>query len=150
MSILEGLGDPVKQYEEGDFKEVKKSISPFDFINDIHHNKLNLIVDDWSEKQYNPFIVNTGLSYGSDTVIQANEMNSRAHLDKSLQNAFLINTIRPRKRFNKWLKSESDVFVEYVKEYYGYSNEKAKSALTILTDNQKEYIKKRLYKGGKL
>ena len=146
--ILEGLGDPKKEHDPTDYVEKKKGISPFDFINDIHYDKKNLIVDDWSEKQYNPWIINRGLSFGIDTVHPANEMNCRPHLDKSLQNMFLINTIRARKRFNKWAKIENDDEVEMIKEYYGYSNEKARQALAILSEEQKQYIKEKLYKGG--
>ena len=83
-----------------------------------------------------------------DTAIPANEMNCRSHLDKSLQNTYLINTIRGRKRFDKWIKIEDDVDVELIKEYYGYSNEKARQALAILSEEQKQYIKEKLYKGG--
>ena len=83
------FGEPVQQYKENPWKA--PAITPFDFINAIHYTKDNLIVDDWSEKQYNPYIVNKGLSYGQDTIIPANEMNSRPHLDKILQFSFLIN-----------------------------------------------------------
>jgi len=147
-SILEGLGDPKKEYDPKDYNEKKKGISPFDFINDINHGKKNLIVDDWSEKQYNPWIINRGLSFSIETVHPANEMNCRSHLDKSLQNMYLINTIRARKRFDKWIKIEDDAEVEMIKEYYGYSNEKARQALAILSEEQKKYIKEKLYKGG--
>lgn len=146
--ILEGLGDPKVEYDPKDYIEKKKGISPFDFINDINYGKKNLIVDDWSEKQYNPWIINRGLTFSIDTAIPANEMNCRSHLDKSLQNMYLINTIRGRKRFDKWIKIENDVDVELIKEYYGYSNEKARQALAILSEEQKQYIKEKLYKGG--
>jgi hypothetical protein len=76
-------------------------------------------------------------------------MNCRPHLDKALQNTFLINTIRSRKRFDKWIKIEDDAEVEMIKEYYGYSNEKASQALTILSEEQKKTIKEKLYKGGR-
>ena len=125
------------------------SITPFDFINAIHYSKDNLIIDDWSEKQYNPFIINRGLSYGSDTVIPANEMNSRPHLDKILQFHFLINIIRPKKRFNKWIKAEKIDDLETVKEYYGYSTEKAKQILPLLNESAIDELRKRIKKGGK-
>lgn len=124
------------------------SISPFDFINSINFSKEDLIVDEWSEKQYTPYIVNKGLSFGSDTVIPANEMNSRPHLDKKLQYQFLINIIRPKKRFNKWIKAEKIDAMELVKAYYGYSTEKAKQAASILSNEQLEIIRKKLHKGG--
>lgn len=126
----------------------KPSISPFDFINAIHHSKESLIVDEWSEKQYNPYIINRGLSFGADTAIYANEMNSRPHLDRLLQFDFLINTIRPRKRYNKWLKAETVEVLDSIQEYYGYSKEKARQVLPLLSDTQIKTIKSRLNRGG--
>lgn len=144
MSIL---GEPEKEIVIEPYKA--PSISPFDFINAIHYSKENLIVDDWTEKQYNSYIINKGLSYGPDTVIPANEMNSRPHLDKKLQNSFLINIIRPKKRFNKWIKPEKIDAIEVVKEYYGYSTEKARQILPLLDTEKIEIIKTRLIKGGR-
>lgn len=146
MDISDVFGQPQTEKVEEPYKS--PSISPFDFINAINYSKEELIVDDWSEKQYIPYIVNKGLSYGSDTVIPANEVNSRPHLDKKLQFQFLINTIRPRKRFNKWVKAEKVEAIEVVKTYYGYSTEKARQALSILSTEQIEYLKQKLEKGG--
>jgi hypothetical protein len=141
------FGEPVAKIEEVPYKS--PAISPFDFINAIHHSKENLIVDDWSEKQYNPYIINKGLSYGPDTVIPANEMNSRPHLDKILQFHFLINIIRPKKRFNKWIKAEKINDLEVIKEYYGYSTEKAKQVLPLLDDKIIDDMKRKITKGGR-
>ena len=141
------FGNPVEKIEEVPYKS--PAISPFDFINAIHHSKQDLIVDEWSEKQYNPFIINKGLSYGHDTVIPANEMNSRPHLDKILQFHFLINIVRPRKRFNKWIKVDKIDELEVVKEYYGYSTEKAKQVLPLLNESVLDKMKKSLTRGGK-
>jgi hypothetical protein len=141
------FGTPVEKPAEVPYKAT--AISPFDFINAIHYSKDKLIVDDWSEKQYNPYIINKGLSYGHDTVIPANEMNSRPHIDKILQFDFLINIIRPKKRFNKWIKAEKIDDLEVVKEYYGYSTEKAKQVLPLLNDSIIIELRKRITKGGK-
>jgi hypothetical protein len=141
------FGTPVEKPAEVPYKA--PAISPFDFINAIHYSKDKLIVDDWSEKQYNPYIINKGLSYGHDTVIPANEMNSRPHIDKILQFDFLINIIRPKKRFNKWIKAEKIDDLEVVKEYYGYSTEKAKQVLPLLNDSIITELRKRITKGGK-
>lgn len=146
MDINEIFGQVVNEEKEEIYKA--PAISPFDFINAINYTKEDLIVDDWSEKQYVPYIVNKGLSYGADTVIFANEINSRPHLDKKLQFSFLINTIRPKKRFNKWIKAEKIEAMEVVKEYYGYSTEKARQALSILSNDQIYYLKEKLKKGG--
>ena len=98
---LDFLGKPKDEVVVAPYKA--PAISPFDFINAIHYSKENLIVDDWSEKQYNAFIINKGLSYGADTVIPANEMNSRPHLDKKMQFSFLINNIRLAQRPIKYI-----------------------------------------------
>ena len=125
----------------------KQKISPFDFSNAICTND-RVFWRDEIEKDYNPFIINKGLSYGMDTVHQANEMNSRPHLDRKLQFDFLINTIRPRKRYNKWLKAEIVEVLDVVQEYYGYSIRQARQVLPLLTDAQIDYMRKRLNKGG--
>ena len=139
-------GEEIVEQEEETFKMEK--ISPFDFVNAIHYTKEQLIVDDYTEKQYNAFLVNKALSFGADTVIAANEMNSRPHLNKRLQFDFLINTIRPRKRFNKWLKADKIEDIDVVKQYYNYNTDKAQQALRILTPNHLNIIKERLSTGG--
>ena len=128
---------------------MSNSLSPFDFLNDINSNKQNIMVDDIAEKQYNAFMINRGLSYFNDTVLMANEMNLNAHLDNRLQFDFFINIVRKKKRFSKWNKPETVSDVEVVKEYYGYSNEKARQALTLLTKDQIEVLKKKVNKGGR-
>ena len=95
-----------------------------------------------------PYIVNKALSYGADTVIPANEMNARPHLDKKLQFQFLINNIRPRKRFNKWIKAEKIESIEVIKKYYGYSTEKARQVLPLLDQSMIDSLKQKLEKGG--
>lgn len=146
--INDVFGKVVEKEIEVEEKTVAK-ISPFDFINSINYTKEDLMVDEWSEKQYSTYVVNKGLSFGMDTVIFANEMNSRPHLDKKLQYHFLINNIRPRKRFNKWIKAEKIEAIEIIKEYYGYSTEKAHQVLSILSNSQIETLKQKLNKGGK-
>jgi len=125
-------------------------ITPFEFANSITFTKHSLIVDEWSENQYNPYIVNRAMSYNSDTVIAGNEMNSRHHLDKKMQNDFLMGVVRKAKRYNKWMKPEDDL--EAVQEFFGYSFNKAKEAVRILTTENIESIKTylRTSKGGKV
>ena len=124
-------------------------MNPFEYVNSINTTKQDLMIDDLAEKAYIPFTVNRSLSYFNDTVLMVNEMNKHASLDKKLQYHFLINIVRKRKRFSKWNKPELVNDVEVVKEYYGYSNEKASQALTILSEEQKKTIKEKLYKGGR-
>ena len=124
-------------------------MNPFDFVNAINTNKKDLIVDDLSEKSYVPYVINRQLSYFQDTVLLANEMNKHHQLDNKLQFHFLLNTVRNRKRFSKWFKPEEETDLGAVKEYYGYSNDKARQALTILSRNQIESLKKDTQKGGR-
>ena len=102
---------------------------------------------DW-ERKYPPFIVNKGLSYFSETVLYANEMNRLHHATKHMQFSFLLNSIRSRKRFSKWLRASKLKDIDVIKQYYGYSNKKASEALNVLTKSQIDYINERLSKGG--
>ena len=121
------------------------------YLNAINHTKEKLLdtEDEEWERKYPPFIVNKCVAPFPDTVMLVNEINQLPHLDKKLQFDFLINSLRPRKRYTPWMKAMKLENLEYVKEYYGYNNEKAKSALDILTDEQISAIKRKLYKGGK-
>jgi len=122
-----------------------------EYLNAINHKKKPLMdtEDEAWEKKYLPFVVNRCISPFLDTIMLVNEMNRLHHLDKKLQFDFLLNSIRTRKRFAPWLKANKVDDLEYVKEFYGYSNAKAKSALTILTNEQVKQIKTSLNKGGK-
>lgn len=127
--------------------------NPFDYVNSITYTKKNLMRntenDALAEKGYNPFLTNRSLSYHHDTVAVANEMNMRSDLPKLLQYEFFLNTIRSKKRFAKWDKREDHGDLAVVKEYFGYGDNKAMQALTVLTDDQIIEIRKRLEKGGR-
>jgi len=122
-----------------------------DYLNSLNVTKENLMESDdpmW-EKKYSPYIINKCLAPFNDTIMLVNEMNQRHHLDSKLQYDFLLNTIRPKKRYAPWVKADKLKNLEYIKEYYGYSNEKAKQALSILNDDQITTIKNSLNKGGR-
>ena len=124
-------------------------MNPFDYLKAINETKKDIMVDDIAEKEYNPFIINRGLSFFRDTILYANEMNRYHHLDHRLQFDFFINIIKKKKRWSKWVKPQEVANLELIKEYYGYSNEKAKSALSLMSHEQIEELKQRIYKGGK-
>ena len=120
-----------------------------DWLNSINQTKKHLIDEDPSiEKEYPPYIINRCFSGHLDTVMFANEMNKYNFLPKKLQYDFLINIVRKKKRFSPWLRKEKVTDLECVKQYYGYSNEKASQALKILTPEQINFIKQRLDIGG--
>ena len=121
-----------------------------DWLNSINFTKENLIAYDPSAiSSYPPYIVNICLSGAVDSVLFANEINMNAHADKDMQYAFLLYTLRKRKRFSPWLKKEQVEDLDLVKKHYGYSNEKAKVALNLLTKTQLEYIRNKHDMGGK-
>lgn len=124
-------------------------MNPFEYLNAINHTKQDIMIDDIAEKSYNSFMINRGLSYFSDTVLMANEMNRYHHIDNRLQFDFFINIVRKKKRFSKWNKPEIVSDVEVVKQYYGYSNEKSRQVLSLLTSEQIDELKKKVYKGGR-
>ena len=121
-----------------------------DYLNSINFSKNYLMDEDpgW-EKNYPAYVINKCLSHHMDTIMFANEMNIHSHIDKRLQYDFLINIVRPRKRFSPWGKKQKVKDLDLVKKYYGYSSDKATQALEILTPTQLNYIKDKLNKGGK-
>jgi hypothetical protein len=122
------------------FKEILPSIL---------EKKKSVFQDEYDYKDYKPFVVNRALSYHMDCVLYVNEMNIHTGIDSDMQYSYLLNTIRPMKRkFQPWQKSEVDKDIECVKQYFGYSNERAKEALRILNDEQLAEIKIKKAKGG--
>ena len=124
---------------------MEKTMNPFALISSISNTKIDILEN---EKDYNAFMVNRGLSYFPDTVIYANEMNKFHHLDSRLQYTFLINIIRKRNRFSKWNKSDESEDINAIKEYYGYSNEKARDVLPLLSNENLNIIKGKIFHGG--
>ncbi len=121
-----------------------------DWLNSINHTKENIIdIDPDLEKDYPPYIINKCLSGFVDTILFSNEMNMSSHLDRKMQYDFYINIVRKRKRFSPWLRKEKIDDLEHIKRYYGYSNEKAQIALTLLTKEQLEFIRSKNDMGGK-
>jgi len=126
-------------------------MNPFDYVNAINSGKdimTGTENDQLAEKGYNPYITNRQFSYFAETALAANEMNFRHHLDNKLQFSFYINIVRPKKRYAKWAKTEHDDDLELVAEYFGYSYEKTKQILDILSDEQFDQIKIKMQKGG--
>ena len=122
-----------------------------EYLKAINSSKEKLMdgEDDMWEKKYPAYIVNKCLAPFQDTIFLVNEMNMNHQIDNKLQFDFLLNTLRTRQRYTPWLKAKKEKYLECVKEYYGYGNEKAKSALNILNDEQIKAIINSLNKGGK-
>lgn len=121
----------------------------FDYLNSINETKVNLMVDDISEREYNAYMVNRGLSYFSDTIFYANEMNVQRHVPTRMQYDFHRESIRKRKRFSKWFKASASEDIDVIQAVFGYSHEKARYAAGILTAAQIAELKSRTYKGGR-
>ena len=149
MKLFEELEDEVKFDDEDCSKE---SYCPFKFfLKSINTTKENVLLDDGNgkiEEAYNPFIINKTLSYFPDTIMQSNTMNQFFDLDKKLQYEFLLNSIRKKKRFSRWIRSNIEENVDTVKQYYKVGNEKAVEILSLLNDEQITSIKKELSEGG--
>ena len=124
-------------------------MTPFDYLNAVLQNKKQLIVDEITEKDYSPFMVNRGLSYHKDCIMYANEMNTRHFVDKKVQFDFLLNTVRSQKRpFAKWVKSEKSEDLACIKQVFGFSDSKAIEALRLLSKEQIQKLKEQTDIGG--
>ncbi len=123
--------------------------SPFDYVNQIMQGKKQLIVDEQSEKDYVPFLVNRSLSYHKDCIMFANEMNRRHFMDKKMQNDFLLNTVRSQKRpFAKWVKPEKGEDLECIKKVFNFSDARAREAVRLLSEQQIQELKQKTDIGG--
>lgn len=121
----------------------------WDYVNQILQGKKNLIIDEITEKEYTPFLTNRSLSYHMDCLMFANEMNSRHFVDKKMQNDFLLNTVRSRKRpFAKWAKSVKSEDIECIKQVYNLSDSKARDVLRLLSKEQIQLLKQKIETGG--
>ena len=120
-------------------------MNPFEYVKSINSTKKDIMEN---EKEYNAFMVNRSLSYFPDTVLYANEMNKYHHVDNRLQYSFLINIIRKRNRFSKWNKNIESDNLNTIKKYYGYSNEKARDVLSLLSIQQLNTLKEKINHGG--
>lgn len=114
--------------------------SPFEFLKSITLTKDNLINDVEDEKKYQPFLVNRGLSYYTDTVFYAQIMNEKSYLDKKMQYEYYMNIVPPKKRYSKWHKPEDTHILDCIKKVYNYSTEKAKYVCDILDEKSKKHI----------
>lgn len=119
----------------------------FKYLDSISYTKKD-VYEEYGEKDYVPFLINKGLSYFPDTILYANDMNFYNFLDKKLQYHYLINSIRPRKRFSKWSKPVNDDRIDLIIEYYRCSRQKAKTILSLLNNEQLKIIQKEVHKGG--
>lgn len=123
------------------------TVNVWDWIKSITYDKNNLLETE-DKKSYEPYIVNKSLSYHLDCVLYSNEINQRFYLDKDMQYSFYLNSLRKMKRYSPWTKKETFKNIEYIKKYYGYSNDKAYQALSLLSENQIDYIIKRFENRG--
>mgnify|MGYP001414674859 CR=1 FL=1 len=122
-------------------------MKPFDLINSITYKK-DIVMNNSNEGSYNPFITNRSLSQFIDCILLANEMNQRHHVDNKLQYDYLINRIRPRKRFKKWDKKQDNENIQLIKDYYSCNNDKARVTLSLLSEQHLNIIRQKLNKGG--
>ena len=124
-------------------------MNPFHIAGNISNAKKPDMINDENESEYSPFMINRNFSYFQDTVLFANEMNRASHIDGRLQYDFLMGTIRPRKRFSKWMKKDRSAKIDIIKEYYGYSTPKAEAVVDLISDEMLKRMKDTISKGGK-
>lgn len=114
-------------------------MNPFDYVNSINGTKKNLMCgsenDELMEKGYTPFVVNKALSYHTDTLLYANEMNRLHDLPNKMQYEYLLHSVRQGKRFSKWAKNEELEKIQMVARYYQCNLQRAKEYISILPED---------------
>ena len=122
----------------------------FDFVESITYGKNDLLAEGEPEKDYVPFLTNKALSYFPDTILYANEMNVNHHLPKDMQYAYLLGSVRQKRRRSSWHKQDADQLklTELVSHKFNLSYAKARQALTLLSREQIDDLKTRTEKGG--
>lgn len=140
-----------KQTETWEENETPK-IDMWSFVKSISKTKEYIEINDDNIKAYDAYNINKAFSLYTDTLVYANEMNRFYFLPKKVQYDYLINSIRSQNRYAKWVKKEKDsqfnLDLEAIKEFYGYSDSKARTALSLLSKEQIATIKEKLEKGG--
>ena len=122
-------------------------MNPFDYVNSITYTKEDIMTD-LNESEYSPFLTNRALSYHQDCILYANEMNRRFDVPNKLQYHYLLNTIRKRKRFAKWIKPDKIDDLRIVMEYYSVSRQKAEEYLNIISEKEIGVLRRKMNKGG--
>lgn len=122
-------------------------ISIFDFLKDLAEQKKDILSEE-NESQYSPYMINRFMSMNQTTIMYANEMNTRHFLPKRLQYDYYLHSLKKERRFFKYVKEDEQDNLDLIKEYFGYSKSRAKEALSILSDDDIEYMKNKLNKGG--
>lgn len=120
-------------------KEILLS-NPFDYVNSISSTKENMMEsgDESVEKGYNPWITNTALSYFPDTIMLSNVVNINHHLDNRTQYEFLLASVRPRRRYSKWVKKdkETEKILEVVCRHYICNRVVGKQYISIMSNEK--------------
>lgn len=122
--------------------------NPFDFVKSVSYDKENIMLDEYDETSYSPYLTNRALSYHEDSIYFTNEMNIRFDTGNRLQYLFFLNILRKRKRFSTWEKPHENEQVDIVSKYYDVSTSKAKEYFSLLTTDQIEVLNERMNIGG--
>jgi hypothetical protein len=119
-----------------------------DILPSIQQTK-KVVITQENERDYVPFVVNRSISFHLDMVMPANQMNQYPSTEPLLQYHYLLHSVRGYKRpFQKWQKREDIDDLSLIKDFYNYSNEKAKEAMSLLTQEQIKIIRNEMSKGG--
>lgn len=165
-AIQEKLVDPNNQFQEFDYFGLGKPEEPelidlsdhkeenmvFKFVESVSKSKTDLIknaeIPEEMEKKYNPFITNKAFSFHLDTILHANEMNSKHWLFKDAQYRYYLGSLRPRYRKSEWFKAKKDTDLDNIQTYFQCNRTIAKQYMKVLTKENLEVINNKVSKGG--
>ena len=109
---------------------------PFSVINDINAGK-----EVQNPEKFDPWLAMTYYSLFPDTIYYAQMMNLNSNLEPSVQMQYYINTVRPLKRWRKWPKKSVSEDIKLLQEVFGYSENKAKTALAVISKSHMKELR---------
>ena len=123
-----------------------KKRNVFDYVKSINDKKY--IWDNFSDKEFDPYIINLAFSYYLDTLFFANEMNKYPKLSNKQIYDFLYFGISKRKRWANWNKQDKNKqeIIRKLSEFYNISENEMSNIIRIIGDDKAKALIKKVIK----
>jgi hypothetical protein len=127
------------------------SINPFDWLNNINGSTESIWDESTSEKEYNSFMINRGLSQFRDTVLFSQMMNEKSqYISNKMQYDFYrLGITHKKKRFAKWHKPEKLQEIEMLSKHFGINIRVLENYVSLMSETDYATLMGSLERGGR-